>query len=130
MRKTNLSDGFGHRADAAPRGSSAVKLDQDAPPAAPPKVWLYIADGRESKDLSTLDAIGYEEWGANRNTRKGDLILMYRTAPYSDIAYVFVAAGDAYPTEQSRNWEWKWGIKITGGYRLPRAITRKELRSE
>ena len=40
-------------------------------------------------------------WGANPNTCKGDLILMYRTAPYSDIAYIFSARSALRPTRRS-----------------------------
>jgi hypothetical protein len=111
-------------------GLRAVKSDLSvAPPDEGPKVWLYVVDGKTSEDLAILDATGADRWRANRRTKKGDLILMYRSAPYSDIAYVFVAADNAFRTKQTRDWEWKWGINITGGRRLPRSITLNELKA-
>jgi hypothetical protein len=114
----------GNRARPVPR--SAKKAP--AAPKGPPKVWLYMVHGPNAADLSILDATGVDRWQANPNTRKGDLILMYRTAPYSDIAYLFVAAGNARRAKPTSECPWNWQIKITGGFRLPRAITLRELR--
>ena len=74
-----------------------------------------------------LDATGVDWWAANPNTEKGDLILMYRSHPYSDIAYVFIAADDAQETKRTKSWDWDWGVQITGGYRLRRVITLDEI---
>jgi hypothetical protein len=103
-------------------------LELTAKPTGEPKVWIYVVDGRQSSDLAILDTTGLDEWRANKNTCQGDLILMYRTRPFSDIAYVFVAGSDPYETEVTRYWQWKYGIRITGGFRLPRVITLNELR--
>jgi hypothetical protein len=110
------------------RKRRSLKPGLATPTAGLPKVWLYVVDGRNSTDLSILDATGVDHWRANPNTRRGDLILMYRSAPYSDIAYVFVAADDPRRTTRTRKWEWDWQVKITGGFRLPRAITLDEIR--
>lgn len=55
------------------------------------RVWLYMVDGRNTADLASLDAHGFDTWRGHRSTRAGDLIVMYRTAPFSDIGYVFKA---------------------------------------
>jgi hypothetical protein len=91
------------------------------------KVWLYIADGRYPTDLASLDGRGYDTWQGNRLTRAGDLVVMYRTAPYSDIAYVFVAKSDARRTTPEDGLQWKYIAEIADGYRLPRVIPREEL---
>lgn len=93
------------------------------------KVWLYIAYGTYSKDLARLDAYGFETWQANRLTKAGDLIIMYRSAPYSDIAYVFVAKSDARRTRPADRVPWKFVVDIADGYRLPRVVTRDELKA-
>jgi hypothetical protein len=125
----NLKDGFGHPVSPARRKSRVVKTGRaDELPLDEPKVWLYVVDGRNYRDLSSLDATGVDWWAANPNTEKGDLILMYRSRPYSDIAYVFIAADDAQETKKTKSWNWDWGVKITGGFRLRRVITLDEIR--
>jgi TIR domain len=88
-------------------------------------VWLYMVDGTNTDDLAQLDAEGFDRWQANRHTKAGDLILMYRTAPFSDIAYVFVARRDALP---AKRWHSAYDIEIADGYRLQRVIRYEDLR--
>ena len=95
-----------------------------------PKVWLYMVDGRRNKDLAILDAEGFDTWRGNPGTKAGDLVLMYRTAPYSDIAYIFVAIGDAHKTTPSRLWGWKNAVDLGDGFRLRRVIKLDELKNE
>jgi hypothetical protein len=94
------------------------------------KVWLYMVDGRNDKDLAKLDAEGFDTWRGNPETEIGDLVLMYRTAPYSDIAYVFVALGNAYKTSRSVAFPWKNAVDLGDGFRLRRVIKLYELRKE
>jgi hypothetical protein len=61
------------------------------------QVWIFMVDSRNSEDLRDLDHLDAILWGANPHTKRGDLVLMYRTAPYSDIPYVFVAGFDPRP---------------------------------
>ena len=106
------------------------KLTLSEKPGGKARVWIYVVGGKHHRDLATLDSVGFEEWRANKNTKRGDLILMYRSRPFSDIAYVLVAGSDPYETEQTRYWDWKYGIRITGGFRLPRVITLKEMQHD
>jgi len=92
------------------------------------KVWLYIVDGRNSDDLAILDSQGFDRWRGNPGTRAGDLIVMYRSAPFSDIAYVFTAASNAWPTFGKKHWPWKYAVEIADGFRLQRVIKLDELK--
>lgn len=65
-------------------------------------VWVtrpefYLDDsGDERADLEPGNLeLGEGWWTCHPDTRTGDLILLYRTAPKSDIAYLFEAASDA-----------------------------------
>jgi hypothetical protein len=93
-------------------------------------VWLYMVDGTNNTDLAILDAQGFDRWRGNPKTKAGDLVLMYRTAPYSDIAYLFVALNDAYETSPSRDWPWKNAVELGDGFRLRRVIKLDELKNE
>jgi len=92
------------------------------------KVWLYMVDGRNSDDLAILDSRGFDRWRGNPGTRAGDLIVMYRSAPFSDIAYVFVAASNAWATPGEKGWPWKYAVEIADGFRLQRVIKLDELK--
>lgn len=92
------------------------------------RVWLYMVDGRNSEDLAILDSQGFDRWRGNPLTKAGDLIVMYRSAPFSDIAYVFIAASDAWRTPISHDWPWKWAVEIADGFRLQRVIRLDELK--
>ncbi|MDQ7251283.1 toll/interleukin-1 receptor domain-containing protein [Dongia sedimenti] len=81
-------------------------------------------------DMDGLDTHGFDTWLANPNARKGDLVLMYRRAPYSDIANVFVAASDPYRTEKRLPTRGGIGIDLANGQRLQRVIPREALTAE
>ncbi len=83
----------------------------------------------EVKDLIRLDSQGFDVWKGNREMRAGDLIVMYRTAPFSDIAYVFVARSDGRKVKKKvrKGFEWPWEVDIAGGYRLARTVKRQAL---
>jgi hypothetical protein len=42
-----------------------------------PRVWLFMADGRNTQDLRDLDHLDAILWGANRHARRGDIVLIY-----------------------------------------------------
>jgi hypothetical protein len=95
-----------------------------------PKVWVFVADSRNNNDLSDLDHLDEILWGSNPNTRKGDIVLMYRTAPYSDIAYVFSATSDPRPTRPADRADMKYVIELGEKIRLSNPVTLKELRKD
>ncbi|MEY9250381.1 toll/interleukin-1 receptor domain-containing protein [Bradyrhizobium ottawaense] len=94
------------------------------------RVWLYMVDGRNNADLAKLDAEGFDTWRGHSNTRMGDLVLMYRTAPYSDFAYLFTAISDTRPTYRTQRWPWKTAVDLGGGFRLRRTIKLIDLKND
>lgn len=95
-----------------------------------PKIWLYMVDGRNNQDLAKLDTDGFDTWRGHPQTLTGDLILMYRTAPYSDLAYIFTAISDARPTRPSQRFPWKHAVDLGRGFRLRQTIKLAELKSD
>lgn len=64
--------------------------------------WVWVAapdrygteDGREHPDLDPTN--GGTRWSCHRDTRAGDLAVLYRSRQAKDIAYRLRAVGDAY----------------------------------
>lgn len=86
-----------------------------------------MVSGKRPEDIAILDSQGFDTWQGKPWMEAGDLIVMYRTAPYSDISYVLVAAGKA---RKVKGWDHDYKIKIAGGYRLSRTIKYSELRDD
>ena len=82
-----------------------------------------VVDSRNLEDLRDLDHLDAILWGSNRNTRRGDLVLMYRTAPYSDIAYIFRAGSDPRPTRRQDKADTNEVIELTDKVRLVKPLT-------
>jgi hypothetical protein len=89
-----------------------------------------MADGRNVEDMRDLDHLDGLLWGANPHTREGDLVLMYRTAPYSDIAYVFQAVSDPRPTRREDGADTTHVIQLGHKLALPTPIGIEVLRSQ
>ncbi|HJQ39984.1 MAG TPA: toll/interleukin-1 receptor domain-containing protein [Thermoanaerobaculia bacterium] len=94
------------------------------------RVWLYIADGASTVDLRDLDHLDSLTWGANSHTRKGDIILMYRGAPYKDIFYSFEALSDPEPADRRSQVYLPDIILLGKKRRVPRPITLDDLRAD
>lgn len=60
-----------------------------------PEVYLDD-DGEERHDLDPERGYRSGWWTCHPETKEGDLIVLYRTAPKSDIAYLIMARSDAY----------------------------------
>ncbi|QAU49675.1 hypothetical protein XH91_32790 [Bradyrhizobium guangzhouense] len=86
--------------------------------------------GENNSDWAKLDADGFDTWKGHPRTKVGDLILMYRTAPYSDIACIFTAISDARATVHTREFPWKVAVDPGGGFRLRKTIKLTELKDE
>ncbi len=100
------------------------------PPESRPAVWLYMATGDDPAQLDLLARKDQVTWGANPNTRTGDIILMYRTAPSSDIAYLFRAKSEARPTERTGAWNWDFGVELEDKVTLHNPVSLKTMRSQ
>jgi O-acetyl-ADP-ribose deacetylase (regulator of RNase III) len=114
---------------AAELYSEKIKAGEE-PPEPKSAVWLYMATGDDSAQLDLLAHRDQVTWGANPNTNAGDIVLMYRTAPYSDIAYLFRAALDARPAPRTATWQWDYAIELADKVTLARPVTFKELQAQ
>jgi hypothetical protein len=94
------------------------------------KAWIFMADGRNESDIRDLDHLDEILWGSNPNAREGDLVLMYRSAPYSDIAYVFSAKSNPRPTRTEDQADSAYVIELANKTRLEKVITLKEIRRD
>jgi hypothetical protein len=93
-----------------------------------PRVWIYLANGAQAEYLAEVERNGGTTWGANPNTCRGDLIVMYRSAPYSDLAYVLVAATNAKSATNIRGWPWEYSVELADCYQLNPTLPLGELK--
>lgn len=117
-----------------PRRSSKSR-DESAP-----GYWLWVArpaayfdeDGEERRDLDPDS--GETPWGwwtCHRNTRRGDLILLWRTRPKSDIAYLIQAKTDAYSiAEETEVGGWQYGCDYYPIYKFQVPLAISEIRDD
>jgi len=91
------------------------------------RIWIFVADSRNRQDLRDLDHFDGILWGSNPNTRKGDLVLIYRTSPFKDLAYLFTATSDARPKTNEKV-DMKYVIDLGNKVRLKKPITLDDLR--
>ena len=79
--------------------------------------WLWVARpeyyldeyGNDREDLdpdSGVDSDGW--WTCHKNTRKGDLVFLWRTRPKSDIGYLIQAESDAYSIADDNEQGWEY----------------------
>ena len=104
--------------------------------------WLWVTrpeyyldeDGQDRRDLDPAnrsDPGGW--WTCNRDTRRGDLVLLWRTSPKCDIGYLMQAASDAYSlTDEpyARHQGWKYGCDYKVLYKFEHPVTLQHLRGE
>ena len=102
--------------------------------------WLWVTrpefyldeNGDERDDLDPSiapDSDGW--WTCHKDTHKGDFVLLYRTAPKSDIAYLMQATSDAYsivadPLAQERSWP--YGCEYQVLHKLVKPVTISQLK--
>jgi hypothetical protein len=103
-------------------------------------VWVtgpeYYAneDGSDREDLDPAvapDAGGW--WTCHRNTRRGDLVLLYRTRPRSDLKYLILAESDAYSIADDEDaWDrgWDYGCDYRFLYKFREPLTLEDLRGD
>jgi hypothetical protein len=105
--------------------------------------WLWVSrpeyylddDGNDRRDLGpSRRAAPGNWWTCDGKTRKGDRILLYRTAPKKDIAYWIEAATDArrhVPSSADateRGWKWDCGFRVLEKFDSP--ITLDDLAND
>jgi hypothetical protein len=104
--------------------------------------WLWVTrpeyyldeQGNDRSDLDPAraqDAGGY--WTCHKNTRAGDLALLWRTSPKRDIGYLIKAASDAYSIadeDYASAAGWDYGCDYRVLYRFQSPITIEDLRQD
>jgi len=95
-----------------------------------PRVWIYMADPKTIRDIVNLAHESSLTWGANPFTSKGDIVLMYRCAPFSDIAYAFTALSAPRTSVRADGTDAKHAIELGAKVALIVPITFKEIKRE
>lgn len=104
--------------------------------------WLWVTrpeyyldeDGSEREHLDPQrNPDGGDWWTCHKDTRKSDLVLLWRTRPKSDIGYLIQAGSDAYsiaddPHAARMNWD--YGCAYVPLYKFRRPITIEDLRDD
>ncbi len=98
-----------------------------------PQYWLFVTRpeyylDKEGNDSAYLEP-GYtseegEWWTCHKDTKKGDLIFLYRTSPRSDIGYLMQATSDAYPISDNvyasqQGWAYSCEYAVLSKFRNP-----------
>ncbi|QIF05736.1 PDDEXK nuclease domain-containing protein [Roseimicrobium sp. ORNL1] len=104
--------------------------------------WLWVTtpefyagpDGTDSLDLDPASGVDSDAWWTcHRDTKQGDLALLWRTSPRRDIAYLMQAKSDAYPIAaqpEARKRGWSFGCEYIIRAKFERPLTLAELRAE
>lgn len=117
------------------------------PPPKKPQFWQWVtkseyfleSDGTERKDLDPFydsDPGGY--WTCHKDTRIGDLILLYRAGKkngitYQDIKYLIQAQSDAYTIdydEYAFEHGWQYGCDYKPLFKFENSINYHELKED
>ena len=95
--------------------------------------WLWVTgpdyyqdeDGSDRKALDPdSDAWMNGGWTCHKDTQRGDLVLLYRTAPKSDIGYLIQADSDArFDDEAEKGWDHWCEYRPLHRFRNPVTIT-------
>lgn len=99
--------------------------------------WLWVTrpehyldnKRREPRYLDPERCIGLDDWTCHKETKRGDLALLWRTHPYCDIAYLFQAKSDAhenrnYPDEVRRGWLYSCDCRPIFRFEQPLSLGR------
>lgn len=90
------------------------------------RYWLLVSRPEYFAELEEAAQDGSVlEWSVPHELRPGDLVLLYRTRPASEIGYVLRARARARP-----DLRWKWVANFHPCRRLSNPIKLKELRAE
>jgi hypothetical protein len=103
------------------------------------RYWLWVTrpnfyldeDGNDREDLdpdSGVDSDGW--WTCHKDTKKGDLVLLWRTSPKKDIGYLIQAESDAYSIADDNEHGWEYGCDHQVLYKFSHPVTVKDLRND
>src|SRR5450759_2329150 len=99
--------------------------------------WVWVTHpeyylGEDDEPTESLEPGGRSDgwWTCHKDTRAGDLVLLYRTAPKSDIAYLLRAEknaspimGDAYAAKMG----WTYECTYRSLYRFETTLTYRTM---
>ena len=100
--------------------------------------WLWVTrpdyywedDGSDREILDPTrcaDSGGW--WTCHKDTRKGDLIFLWRTSPKKDIGYLIQAESDAYSIVDDNDQGWDYGCDYEVLYKFEHPVQIKDLRN-
>lgn len=105
----------------------------------PQGLWLWVAKPDYTQDYDGADREelepGYESpedgwWTCDEATRDGDLALLYRTAPFSEVHWLLKTCGNRYSIANdlvARREGWRWGTAYEVLASFPNTITFSEM---
>ena len=89
------------------------------------RYWLWVTGEEYFEQLPPAPDEGWDgNWTCHSDTREGDLALLYRKSPESNIAYIFQVVSDAYslsddPEARDKNWRWACEYKCIAALEHP-----------
>jgi hypothetical protein len=109
------------------------------PPPVERQYWLWVTrpeyysdeDGTDREDLNPSESqVEDWYWTCHKDTKRGDLALVWRTTPKKDIGYLMQAESDAYSLADdeyavSQNWDWGCDYRVL--YKFKNPITIQDL---
>jgi hypothetical protein len=118
------------------RNSSTPSSDTDR------NFWLWVTkpydyndeDGNEREDLDPSNDTDNEGWWwtCHKDTKKGDLVFLWRTSPRCDIGYLIQAASDAYTIghdDYASEHGWDYRCDYISLYKFNNPLTIAEIRN-
>ncbi|GAK59291.1 hypothetical protein U27_06268 [Candidatus Vecturithrix granuli] len=101
--------------------------------------WLWVTrpeyyldeEGNDREDLEPANTEASDGWWTcHRETRKGDLVLLYRSRIKKDIAYLIQAESDAYSIRDENEEGWEYGCNYRVLYKFSPPISLQTLKKE
>lgn len=91
------------------------------------KIWIYTT--KEIEEYLKLDEDEELKRASTDKAKKGDIILVYRGKPYSNIKYIFKAKTDAYTDKNFRD-DWETAIDLDEKIVIPNPIEFSEMKDD
>ena len=95
--------------------------------------WLWVTRPKHYELLSPWPDSGWDGWWTcDEETQKGDIALLYRTSPRSDIAYIFLVKSNPYSLAgdpEAEELGWMWECEYTCLAALEHPVPFKALKS-
>jgi len=97
-------------------------------------LWIWVTkpeyyeedEGVDRMELDPFYVGGKTTWSCDENTKIGDIVLIYRTRPRSDIAYLLVVLGDAEEQDEDSTWPYMCDARVI--WKFDKALTIQALR--